>query len=62
MLQRDKARDKEQQDCSQLRASCERIKEPFLILSHLVRRGDVEYLSDEKQKTNYEQGMEPVWC
>lgn len=47
-FKRDKAGEKEQQDRSQLCTSCKRIEQPFFILRRLVRRDDVEYLSDEK--------------
>ena len=53
-FERDKTWDEEQHNRSQFCASCKRIEQPFFILQHLVRRGDEEYLSDEKQKSDYE--------
>ena len=47
-LERDETRDEEHQDCSQLRAGCERIEQPFFILLYFVVRDDIEGLSSEK--------------
>ena len=61
-LERDKTWHEEQHNRRQLCASSKRIEQPFFILDHLVCRGNEEYLPDKKQKSNYKQDIEPIWC
>ena len=60
-LERDKARDKEQDDRGQLCASLERIEQIFLVLCDLAVCDQQVSLPDDKQQSDDEQNMESVW-